>query len=90
MALTASPLATPLNPHRVPVPRLPGPCVTTTTSAPEHVAGRQQPGVQRHRLEVAAERLPDGDARGQPAGGSRSSSTDRENASGNAPPSVMT
>ena len=25
---------TPLNPHRVPVPRFPGPCVTTAMSAP--------------------------------------------------------
>ena len=33
-ALTASPAATPENPQRVPVPRLPGPCATTVTSAP--------------------------------------------------------
>ena len=32
-ALTASPEATPENPHRVPVPRFPGPCETTATAA---------------------------------------------------------
>ena len=40
-ALTASPAATPEKPHRVPVPRLPGPWVTTATSAPQRRAGRR-------------------------------------------------
>ena len=48
----------PENPHRVPVPRLPGPCATTATSAPQHVPRREQPGVHGDRLQVAAERLP--------------------------------
>ena len=34
----------------------------------EHMAGREQPGVHRHRLQVPAEGLPGGDRRGQPAG----------------------
>ena len=56
-ALHASPAATPEKPHGVPVPRLPGPCVTIARSALQHVPGRQQAGVHGDRLQVAAERL---------------------------------
>ena len=59
--------ATPQKPQRVPVPRLPGPCTTTATSA-SRLPGRQQPVVDRHRLEVATERLADGTDAGEPTG----------------------
>src|SRR5690606_40493686 len=42
-ALTASPIPLPENPNRVPVPRLPGPCVTTTTSAPSTCLAASRP-----------------------------------------------
>ena len=64
-ALTASPTAMPEKPQRVPVPRLPGPCATIATSAPQHVPGGEQAAVDVGGLQVAAERLPDGDHAGQ-------------------------
>ena len=49
-ALTASPALVPEKPHRVPVPRLPGPWATTATSARTHVGRGEQAGVDVDRL----------------------------------------
>ena len=45
-----------------------------------HADGGEQPGVQRHRLQVAAEGLPDGDRAGQPRpqGGDRAAQPQRQ------------
>ena len=88
-AFTASPAATPEKPHRVPVPRLPGPCATTATSAPATCRAASSP-----LCTVTASRSPPNDcpvvtvAASQPA--SRSPATVRENHAGSAPPSCMT
>ena len=65
------------------------PCATTATSAPSTCRAGQQAGVHGHRLEVAAERLPGGHRRRQPARLAQPG-TVRENQAGRAPPSVIT
>jgi hypothetical protein len=86
--LTASPAATPENPHEVPVPRLPGPCATTATSAPTTCRAASSPVCT-----VTASRSPPNDwpvvivAASQPA--SRSPAAVLENHAGSAPPSSM-
>ncbi len=64
-ALTASPATTPRTPSasRAEVAR---PCATTGDVGSDHEPGRQQRRVHRDRLVVAAPRLTDGEARGQP------------------------
>ena len=81
-ALRASPALTPENPQRVPVPRFPGPWLTTTSSASsasEPPGGRSggSPPQDHHRRPV-----PLSPFRQQPL--ARSSATDREKASGSA------
>ena len=89
-ALTASPQATPENPHRVPVPRLPGPWVTTITSAPSTCRAASSPGVHGDRLQIAAERLSGADRAAPASPASRSPAAVRENQAGSAPPSSIT
>src|SRR5208282_6122613 len=88
-ALTASPAATPENPQRVPVPRLPGPCATTAMSAPSTCLAASSPVCT-----VTVSRSPPNDcpvvtvASSQPA--YLSVAHVRENQAGSAPPSCMT
>ena len=88
-AFTASPAATPEKPHRVPVPRLPGPWATTTRSAPSTCRAASSP-----LCSVTASRSPPNAwptvtvPASQPA--SRSAAVVRENQAGSAPPSSMT
>ena len=88
-ALTASPQATPEKPHRVPVPRLPGPWATTVTSAPSTCRAASSPVCR-----VTVSRSPPKAwptvtvPRSQPA--SRSRAQVRENQAGSAPPSSIT
>ena len=88
-AFTASPAATPENPQRVPVPRLPGPWATTATSAPSTCRAASSPVCR-----VTVSRSPPNACptvtvpASQPA--SRSVAQVRENQAGRAPPSVIT
>jgi hypothetical protein len=88
-ALTASPAATPEYPHRVPVPRLPGPCVTMATSAASTCRAASSPVCT-----VTVSRSPPNDwpvvtvPASHPA--ARSPAIVRENQAGSAPPSCMT
>ena len=88
-ALTASPAATPENPHRVPVPRLPGPWATTASCAPSTCRAASRP-----LCSVTVSRSPPNDCpvemmpASQPS--SLSAAAVRENQAGRAPPSSMT
>ena len=80
----------PLNPSRVLVPTMPGPIATTAASAVGDVAGDRERREHRHRLVVAAERVPARDGGVEQARGRAASATRSDSASGSPAPSVIT
>ena len=62
-ASSTGPTSMPLNPSRLAVPTIPGPMATIVASASHDVTGDGQRAVDRHRLVIAAERMPTRDGR---------------------------
>ncbi len=86
-ALQASPAATPENPHGVPVPRLPGPCVTIARSALSTCLAASSPVC----TETASRSPPNAwPTVTTPASDRASPPRVRENPAASAPPSVIT